>query len=53
MKNNDRLNKMSIEEKAKFFHTIGGNSLALKFDNEYVSNEIEYIKQWLESEAEE
>jgi hypothetical protein len=48
----DRIRNMSVEEFAKFIHGIT-YSIAVKLNGEYVSNEIEYIKQWLEKEVEE
>ena len=49
--NYDRIRNMSVEQVAKFIHGTT-SSIAVKLNGEYVSNEIEYIKQWLESEVE-
>jgi predicted nucleic acid-binding Zn ribbon protein len=48
--NYDRIRNMSVEELAEFIHFITP-SIAVKLNGEYVSNEIEYIKQYLESEC--
>ncbi len=47
----NRIRNMSVEEMAGFIHGIT-SSIAVKLNGEYVSNEIEYIKRWLESEVE-
>lgn len=50
MTNYERIKNMSVEEMAEFIHCIT-SSIAVKLNSEYVSNEIEYIKQYLESEV--
>lgn len=50
--NYERIKNMSVEEMAEFIHCIT-SSIAVKLNSEYVSNEIEYIKQYLESEVDE
>lgn len=52
MTNYERIKNMSVEEMAEFIHCIT-SSIAVKLNSEYVSNEIEYIKQYLESEVDE
>lgn len=46
----DRIREMNVEELAEFLHGIT-TSIAIKLNGVYVSNEIEYIKQYLESEV--
>lgn len=46
----DYIRDMSVEGLAEFIHDIT-SSIAIKLNGEYVSNETEYIKQWLESEV--
>lgn len=48
--NYERIRNMSVEELAEFIHFITP-SIAVKLNGEYVSNEIEYIKQYLENEV--
>ncbi len=50
--NYERIRNMSVEELAEFIHFIIP-SIAVKLNGEYVSNEIEHIKQYLESEVSE
>ena len=50
MTNYERIKNMSVEEMAEFIHCIT-SSIAVKLNSEYVSNEIEYIKQYLEREV--
>lgn len=52
MTNFERIKAMTIEEMVEFIHGIT-TSIAVKLNGEYVSNETEYIKQWLEIEVQE
>lgn len=46
----DRIREMGVEELAEFLYGTT-TSIAIKLNGVYVSNEIEYIKQYLESEV--
>lgn len=50
MTNYERIRNMSVEEMAEFISKTSTN-LAVKLDCEYVINEKENIKRWLESEV--
>ena len=52
MTNYDRIKQMSVDEMTEFLHGIT-TSIAVKLKDEYVSNETEYIKQWLLQEESE
>ena len=48
--NYDRIKAMSVEEMAEFLSGTT-RSIALKLNGNYITNDVEYIKQYLESEV--
>lgn len=52
MTNYEKNKNMSIEEMAEFMNSITGQ-IALRLNGEYVSNDKDSLRLWLESEVEE
>lgn len=52
MTNYEKIKNMSVEEMAKFLNSTT-SQIALKLNGEYVSNDKDSLRLWLESEVEE
>lgn len=52
MTNFEKIKNMSVEEMAEFLNSTTGQ-IALKLNGEYVSNDKDSLRLWLESEVEE
>lgn len=52
MTNNEKINAMSVEEKAEFFKNICPQ-IAIFLGNKYVARDKKSITEWLNSEVEE
>lgn len=51
MTNYEKIKSMSVDEMARFLENTT-SIVAIKLDGEYICNDKDYIKQWLESETE-
>lgn len=51
MTNFEKIKAMTLEEMAEFLKN-SSNNICLKLNGEYITNEIIYIKKWLELEVE-
>ena len=51
MTNYEKIKNMSVEEMAEFLNSTT-SQIALKLNGEYVSNDKDSLRLWLESEAE-
>lgn len=49
--NFEKIKSMTLEEMAEFLKN-SSNNICLKLNGEYITNEIIYIKKWLELEVE-
>lgn len=52
MTNYEKFKSFNIEEMAEFLNSTTGQ-IALKLNGEYISNDKELLRLWLESEVEE
>ena len=52
MTNYEKIKNMGIEEMAEFLNSTTGQ-IALRLNGEYVSNDKDSLRLWLESEVEE